>query len=39
VAAALPRLVMWITTPTPDGTDTTGGDTSPAPLTVTLVST
>jgi hypothetical protein len=39
VAAAAPWLVTWIATPTPDGADTTGGETSPAPLTVMLVST
>ena len=39
VAAALPWLVTWISTPTPDGTDTTGGETSPTPLRITVVST
>ena len=39
VSAALSWLTTWISTPTPAGTETTGGEMSPAALTVRLVST
>ena len=39
VAAELPWLATWISTPTPDGIDTTDGETSPDAATVTSVST
>ena len=39
LSAALPWLVTWISTPTPEGTETTGGEMSPEALAVMLAST